>query len=108
MELTIPKAVIRAAESASFDMLHPCIRAMTFFGIPHRSMLIDDILQRLGETSPARALIESLAISSAELRLQWLRFIPEATNIKIFVFKEAKRVRKMQQVRPFSDIVFLH
>ena len=76
---------------------------MTFFGTPHRGMVVDDILRMLGENSPRQELVESIAAGSAELGGELERFVNYCTKIKLFTFKETERTRKLQQVRVYCE-----
>lgn len=75
-------------------------RATLFFGTPHRGMLVDDILNMIGDRSQRLKLVESLTTGSEELRRELERFInySVSTDLKIVNFKEKDRSRKLKQV----------
>jgi hypothetical protein len=92
---------VQAKENETrFGTLFSSIRAIMFFGTPHRGLVVDDILAMIKENSPRQALVQSLQQGENELQRQLRRFINYSTllNLKIVSFKEIEQTQKLIQV----------
>lgn len=74
-------------------------RATIFFGTPHRGMLVDDILDMIGDSSRRVQLVKSIKTGSVELRNELKRFINYSVEIKLKIinFKEIEETRKLKK-----------
>ena len=80
--------------------LHKSTYGMLLFGIPHKGMLIDDILNMVAgqNNHPRKPLLEQIRNKSDQLECQVADFRNLIRDRKIVSFYERVRTRKLQYV----------
>ena len=108
---------MRAAQANEGDepivsSLYYATYGMLFFAVPHKGIMVDDMLRMLGRDNHPRAdLLAQINRSSEYLITQLADFKDLIRDRKIVTFFETQQTRRLEQVRNsmiiFEDLIYL-